>query len=227
MRFLATETFVQWIEKHKPTINQVAIVGGSTKDPEVTALRSFYPNIKFVVFGLENYNHDQQFVQLDLNCDTYIEDDKFDLVLCSQVLEHVWNHKNTFDVLKSLTSSGGLLWVNCPASNIPHGSPEYYSAGFSSGYLAKNLSTLGFHVLLAHDLGSKRYYFMTHTLKLWATSDEHRHPITKYHFQPGSFLGISRKYLTEIPGRYLSIFYSPAPLDSIDYATESLVLAKL
>lgn len=226
MRYLVVDLFTQWLKDEKPLLSNVCVVGGTSSDPEIVVLKNLYPSIEFHAFGIDNPLQDMNFHALDLNRDQVTIQEKFDLVLCSQVLEHVWNLKNSFACLSDLTKPGGYLWLACPASNMPHGSPEYYSAGYSSDFLALNLEAMNFEILFKKHLGSKRNYFITHALRQWVGQDEHNHPVRGYKVQPGTFLGNSRKYLREIPGRILSLFYSMEVSGSIDYATESVVMAR-
>ena len=226
MRYLVVDLFTQWIKDEKPNLSTVCVVGGTSSDPEVAVLKNYYPLVEFHTFGIENPLQDVNFRALDLNIDQVAMQEKFDLVLCSQVLEHVWNLENSFTCLSGLTKPGGYLWLACPASNMPHGSPNYYSAGYTSDFLALNLQAMNFEILLKKNFGSKRNYFMTHALRQWVGKDEHNHPVRSYKIQPGTFLGNSRKYMREIPGRIVSLFYSKLVSENIDYATESIVLAR-
>lgn len=226
MRYLLVEAFVDWLKADKPSLSRIAVVGGSTLDPEIAELKKLYPLIDVDVFGIDNTVGDSNFFHLDLNQENNLNVEDYDLVLCSQVLEHIWNLENAFNSLVKLSKSGSYLWLNCPASNIPHGSPDYYSAGYTSDFLAKNLEIKNFEILSQAQFGSKRNYFMTHALRQWVGRHEHDHPVLGYEFKPGTFLGVSRKYIRETPGRILSAFLSKKVLRSLEYATESVVLAK-
>lgn len=227
MRNLVVEEFENWLNATKPTISTVAVVGGTSADPEVDVLKKLFPDVGIHFFGIDNSKNDPNYLALDLNLAPLANMTNFDLVINSQVIEHVWNLSNAFDNLACLTKQGGFLWVNCPASNMAHGSPAYYSAGYTDGYIAENLKHRNFDVIISKTFGSKRNYFITHTLRHWPTDAELKHPVLSYNFQPGSFLGVIRKFLVNVPGRLLSIGFSKKVVHSIDFATESLVLAKL
>jgi SAM-dependent methyltransferase len=227
VRFEVTKLFASWLTSLNSQISVVAVVGGTSGDPEVGILKSLYPIAEIHYFGIDNPRNDRNFHGLNLDADHADISIKFDLVLCSQVLEHLWNLDNAFNELRALLNQGGYLWLNCPASNMAHGSPHYYSAGYAADYLVRNLEHRGFEIELAQNLGTKRYYFATHILRQWLTEDESKNPILKYNFQPGTFLGVARKYLREMPGRLLSLVYSNKVSTEIEFATESVVLAKL
>jgi len=67
--------------------------------------------------------------------------------------------------------------MSAPASNRVHGSPEYYSAGFTSEYLDKNLQEVGFEILGSGSVGTKRNYVATHLLPYWLSVRAHRYPL--------------------------------------------------
>ena len=227
MRFLVTREFTQWFSGLAVKPISIAVVGGTSRDPEVAEIKRLSPTSIIDFYGIENPHSDPNFTYLDLNESEKNLHKKYDLVLCSQVLEHVWNLENTFESLAVLISKGGFLWFNCPASNMAHGSPAYYSAGYTAEFISENLKIRGFNILESRYFGSPRYYFMTHALRFWATEAEHAHPITSYNFQPGTFLGVTRKFLKDLPGRLISLFYSRCNSSSVEVATESLVIAQL
>ncbi len=149
---------------------KVGIIGGSLDDLEAQYLHSINSNVVFRVLGIENSDD-----YLDLNRPSN-SCFNFDLVLVSQVLEHVWNHENFFDLLVSNVRPGGLIWVGCPASNKVHGSPDYFSAGFVPGYLTNNFRNRNVKALSSGGFGTKRLYFATHLIPGWLTPRGHSFP---------------------------------------------------
>ena len=126
VRKLVTAKFNEWIESSiKP--QSIAVVGGDSAEPELEHLS----DSKMTFFGIENTNNDPRFRRLDLNSElpNNTADEDYDLVLCSQVLEHLYNVPKALKTITSLVKPGGHVWLGFPSSNFPHGSPEYYSAG--------------------------------------------------------------------------------------------------
>jgi SAM-dependent methyltransferase len=201
----------------------VAIVGGNLDEPEVRALFALGFEPKVTILGIENDNY---YFDLNLPQDfSFTKIDQFDLILCSQVFEHIWNHEAAFRNLLKLASNKSFLWVGCPTSNRPHGSPSYYSAGFTSEYLALNLENLGFEILDQGQFGSKRNYQLTHLLPTWLS--------VRGHMFPPLFAFEGRRMLVRL---YYSIRFLPTTLWSLcsskkisegdRFATESWVLAE-
>lgn len=176
MRFEVLRVFEKAIQPHVHEIRKVAVVGGSEREPELAHISNI-PGVQISFLGVEKMPQDKSdFFFLDLNerTNAYLE---FDLILCSQVIEHIWNHSQAFENFYNILIPGGLIWIGCPASNIAHGSPDYFSAGFTPDYLSENLKSKNFEILHSQSLGSKRYYFLTHALQIWGSEKMHRFPV--------------------------------------------------
>ncbi len=65
-----------------------------------------------------DYNYDVQ--------DLKFEDDKFDIVVCNAVLEHIEDPIKTIGELRRVLKKGGLIWVQVPFNQQYHGSPDDY-----------------------------------------------------------------------------------------------------
>lgn len=152
----------------------VAVVGGYEDEPEMQILRAHFENIDLQVLGIS----DSSDVFLDLNSSKWFVESRFDLVLCSQVIEHIWNHNTFFLHISKLTPSNALLWLAAPASNFEHGFPSYFSAGFSESYLSNNLTGNGFRVLSSGKIASRRSYLMRHIFLHWISAGQASAPVT-------------------------------------------------
>jgi len=225
MRWEVVNKLLTSLDVAEHVVTKVAVVGGSSKDPEVVAINSVFPQCEIDYFGIDNYGNEDFWVPFDLNTKNNVQK-KYDLVVCCQVLEHVWNMNQAFSNLSNLANAGGFIWVNCPSSNIAHGSPDYYSAGYTPGYLERNMFQHGVTCVTSGTIGSKRYYLATHMFRLWATSLEHQHPIAGYRISSpitrGKVLELGRR----IPGRLVMMFWDKKVTHDIDYATETYYLGK-
>jgi SAM-dependent methyltransferase len=223
-----TSEFTKFIDLENLEVQVAAIVGGSSTDPEVAVIKYLYPSAEVHYFNLTNAANDLNFHRLDINeeIEVFLDDAKFDLVVSSQVLEHVWNHSNYFKLVAGIARPGGLIWVNCPKSNLVHGSPHYYSAGFTAEYLANNLGTLDCNILRTGEIGNKRYYLAVHLARYWQSPEENEQPILHYNFQPGSKLGVLRKFIKDFPVRLYLSTIPRRDSKSKDFATEAYVGAQ-
>lgn len=203
---------------------KIAIVGGYENEPEIRALKlmGFHCNVD--LYGIEN-----DMYPMNLNVKPKISRSRlksYDLVLCSQVWEHIWNHGNGFANLLLLMGNSSFLWLACPMSNRAHSSPYYYSAGFTKEYFEEHLQELSMEILASGQLGSPRYYRATHTLPIWLTVKGHSLPFL-WAFkdrQRSSYLIHTFRYAIRL--FELMFFSKKIGVDS-KYASETWVCAKL
>ena len=199
----------------------VAVVGGYRNEPEIRILKHFGYELMVETFGIEG----QDFF-LDLNDDPSPATSKnFDLVLCSQVLEHVYDHHKSFKSLTALLKMDGFLWISCPASNIPHALNSYYSAGFTAEYLASNLRRFKLQVVNFGQIGSLRLYRTIHTLRTWPTVRGYYNPIFfGDNSRPRSrqIFFLLRYFLRNLE----TLFFSKKVTSDIRVATDSWILAR-
>ena len=223
MREYVVEEFLKAIEDKTRAIKRVAVVGGSKFEPEILALGAIL-NFELDIYGIEQDN-----IFLDLNESQSTNRMKqYDLVVCSQVVEHIYDLHQGLINLMAITRPGGYLWIGCPASNRSHGSPEYYSAGYQPELFRNLFIKFGWKVHLATRLGSHRYYFMNHGLRVWANKDELKHPVTKYDLRrlPGPRGRDLLRFLRDLPGRFFSLQFSAEVTDQVEYSTETYVLVE-
>lgn len=72
--------------------------------------------------------------QVDIVCDiTEISepDESFDIILCSEVFEHLPDPLKALDEFSRLLKPGGKLIVTAPFSSLVHFAPYHYATGFS------------------------------------------------------------------------------------------------
>jgi SAM-dependent methyltransferase len=83
--------------------------------------------------------------QIDIVCDLYDipEDEKFDAVLCTEVLEHVVDPVRAVEKLVRLLRPGGTLIITAPFNSLTHFAPYHYSTGLSSYFYRHHLERLG------------------------------------------------------------------------------------
>ena len=201
---------------------RVALIGGTHNEPELLWLSGQGFSLEVTIFGIEEYD-----VFLDLNISqTELIQDSYDLILCSQVWEHIWNHHAAFRSIRSLMSPETLLWMTSPAINRFHGSPEYYSAGFSVHYFAKNLREHGLEFTYGETLGSKRYFRSISLLPMWLTVRSHRFPLLVA-WQAKSPIRRLMAFFYLLAEVILLHFSSGAVTSNPKYGCETLVFARM
>lgn len=200
-------------------INQVGVVGGYDSEPELRVLSNLGFQFHSKTIGIDDSD-----IYLDLNILSNRDLD-FDFVVCSQVIEHVWNYPLAFKNIFNLVRMGGYAWISLPMSNRAHGSPAYYSAGFSSAWLRIMAEDAGFEVITCGQAGTKRNYLATHMLPWWLSVLNHRIPIS---LPPVGRNGLLRfiKTLANVPSLVFLSFSSPEVRSSDRYSSEAWVLLR-
>ena len=103
MRDLILLEFQFCIRPHLQDIGNIALVGGNFEDPEIKYLLSLGIS-DITIFGIDS--------EADILYDLNIEQqsvNKYDLIICSQVLEHVYDIKNAISNVKELTKPNSLI----------------------------------------------------------------------------------------------------------------------
>lgn len=173
-RAKALEYFLESINnsdlKNKTELD-VAVLGGGKNEFECQALINMGFNLRINSF---NVSGDCDFL-IDLNLDSQkLPEAKYDLIVCSQVLEHLWNVQNAILVMKQLAKFQGYIYLNVPFSNKVHRDlvSDFCTPGYSSTYLSSNFNKLGLSVLRSIDFGNRRLYNCIHYLQYWPLEQE-------------------------------------------------------
>lgn len=229
-RSLVIEEFIEFFKKTDlfsfSQLN-VAVVGGSSSEPEVAVLRHMKIDINLTLFGIDPDN-----ISLDLNKhDPDMKYSSFDIVLCSQVFEHVWNHQEAIQNLKKLMNESTYLWISCPSSNRPHGLSFYFAAGLTESFLVTSLSHQKLKVLDSGTLGTRRVYRAIHTMPIWLSVRGHKFPpiwaFEGHPYDKASFLYRSLFCLRYLLRSFGLMFFSGKITSDIRCASESWACAQL
>ncbi len=107
---------------------------------------------------------------------------------------------------------------------MEHGSPEYFSAGYTKEFLIKNLENRGLNTLEAGEVGTERYYKSIHLLQAWYTKKEVE---AGYRFKEKSLI-YKVKHLMKLYnlGHYLSLSRASNHSDDSAFMTNSYIFAK-
>ena len=213
MRWNVTNLFEKLLISEIEKGLKVGIVGGSENDPEVKIIQNHPHDITFLgVEKVESF----KFVYFDLNHFNKSKE-KYDLVVCSQVLEHIFDVKQGIKNLVDITKVGGYIWINCPFSNHAHGSPEFYSAGYTPGLIVNLAKMYGAEAVYSSQLGSRRQHFFTHTLRFWPNKNQYNRPLWPTY---------SRFYLKNFSWFIIAALLKSKVSDAEETATETMVLLK-
>lgn len=126
-RVVSLMGFEKFVETKKIHPTQIAIVSGSLQEPELNFLNA-HCQVDTLDFEQNPELFDLTKNWSGVEYEKYLE--KYDLVLCEQVLEHLPNPELAFKNLSNLLAPGGYLHVSVPGINNTHGLPHYFFAGF-------------------------------------------------------------------------------------------------
>ena len=73
-------------------------------------------------------------------------DSSFDVILCSEVLEHVPEPTHALDEFTRLLKPGGMIILTAPFGSNVHMAPYHYCSGFSKYWYEHHLSKRGFRI---------------------------------------------------------------------------------
>lgn len=75
-----------------------------------------------------------------------VSSDSFDVVLCTEVLEHVPDPQLAVNEMARILKKGGVLLLSAPLGSFLHQEPYHYYGGFTPYWYQKFLSEAGFEI---------------------------------------------------------------------------------
>jgi 2-polyprenyl-3-methyl-5-hydroxy-6-metoxy-1,4-benzoquinol methylase len=75
------------------------------------------------------------------------EDNFFDTILCTEVIEHIPYPNETIAEFSRLLKKNGTLILTAPYASLPHFEPYFYYSGFSKYWFTYTLVKFGFEVV--------------------------------------------------------------------------------
>lgn len=80
----------------------------------------------------------------------------FDVIMCTEVLEHVPDPVAALTEFSRLLKLGGMLILTAPYCSLTHFAPYHFSSGFNRFFYQHHLGLLGFNII---ELGSNGNFF--------------------------------------------------------------------
>jgi SAM-dependent methyltransferase len=172
--------------KGKKIIN-IGVIGGSKFEPELNLIN----NKKITTFGIEDNDiivNLNKTITSKISYNLKKHYNNFDLIIFSQVLEHIWNHKNAFNICNRLLKRGGSLYITCPCSSFYHGSPDWHSPGLDHTYLDSYAKEFSLKKIYSCSFGSKRLYKFYHLMQVWPSFYEYFNPVKYFIIKHKNYL---------------------------------------
>ncbi len=154
---------------------RIGVVGSKNNpDPEIDILVHLGVDLKDIFYigigGEVDY-------KIDFDTEFWAFPVTFDILIISNVVEHLWNLGNAFDNFVKMTKSGSFIYIIGPTYNFYHLSPNFYSSGYDYNFFKLNLELRNFVELFSRRIGTKRLYFMQHNLRSWPSVRAHNYPL--------------------------------------------------
>lgn len=100
--------------------------------------------------------------------DMPLEDNSVDVVLCTEVFEHLKDPVPAVSEIARILKPGGELILTAPVCSLTHMAPYYFSNGFSEFWYREHLKTYGFEICELTPDGS---YFKYMAQELFRTAE--------------------------------------------------------
>ena len=76
-----------------------------------------------------------------------VDDNSFDVVLCTEVFEHLPNPLLALKEFSRILQCGGQLIITAPFNSLTHFAPFHFATGFNKYYYMHHLPTFGFEIV--------------------------------------------------------------------------------
>lgn len=152
-------------EKNLKYFSNTAVVSGSIREPELLLINYDRLDVLNYKASSDSYNLDNDWSKMHQDVK-----DKYNLVICSQVFEHIFSPLAGIKNLSYITQNGGYIWISIPTINCIHGEPFFYSSGYHPRYLYRLANEVGLDILHIGAWGNIRY-LNSAVLGKWLTAD--------------------------------------------------------
>lgn len=126
----------------------VGVISGDPHELEPRMLN--FKNIEYL-----NFSEDRKY-DLDVSWKDQ-QPKRFDITICNQVLEHIFNPHQAFENIIHHTRPGGLIWISVPTINCIHGEPYFYSSGYHPRFLERLAQANNLEIIGVSHWGSVRF----------------------------------------------------------------------
>ena len=185
---------------------KVAVVSGSTHEPELELINYEHLDILQFESSSNSFNLDDDWETINnfnkTNINIY-EKNKYDFVLCNQVLEHIFSPKQGMKNIYHIMKKGGYAWVSVPTINRIHGEPYFYSAGYHPRYLDRLCKEQGFEVIHIGAWGSRKYLAYAVQGK-WSTNNALKKGFRSKYDIAHPYLALKDGRKNDVNGRFIT-----------------------
>lgn len=201
------------------------VIGGSDLDPEVINIKKNF-EVDIFYAGIESDSFLSPYFYLDLNSklEAKFIPVSFELIMCNQVFEHIFDVKNALMTISSLCNERTVVWIDFPTSTFPHGSPHFYTSGIFPEMIEKLSLEFDLKAIDSGVIGSKRDHLFGHILNVWPTPHQRKHPFWSYYGINGSILKKLFYQFRIIPAKIVLATTSNITSKKIPYSTTGWII---
>lgn len=87
-----------------------------------------------------------------------VDDNSYDIVLCSEVIEHVFNPLEAIKEFKRILKPNGLLILTFPFRSLTHFAPYHFSSGFNKYWVYESCKLYEFKIKELYSYGNHRLH---------------------------------------------------------------------
>lgn len=181
-------------------LTDVAVVSGSSDEPELQLIN--FRSLSLLNYNAKNNTYNLDHDWQDARAETAILPNSYDLVLCNQVLEHIFSPIQGIKNCSLVTKPGGYIFISVPTIDCVHGEPHFYSSGYHPRFLARIAELQGLELIHLGAWGNRKF-LSSAVLGRWLTHDHLRagfHSLHDLKF-PGYMLKDGR--LNDLTGKFI------------------------
>lgn len=152
------KTRVDWIEKtlkNIPIGSRILDAGAGEQQYKKFCTHLDYVSQDFAEYKPENLPEGLQmdswnYGALDIISDIAKipeEDKSFDVIMCTEVFEHIVNPREALDEFERLLKPNGMLIITAPFCSLTHFAPYHFYTGFSRYFYEEELNKRNFEIL--------------------------------------------------------------------------------
>lgn len=94
----------------------------------------------------KSWIYPKKYIKCDI-IDMPLDDESIDVVLCTEVLEHIADPIMALKEFSRIIKKGGKVIITAPFASLVHMAPYYYNSGFSRYWYEKNFDEVGFEIV--------------------------------------------------------------------------------
>ncbi|MCD7726284.1 MAG: class I SAM-dependent methyltransferase [Clostridiales bacterium] len=113
----------------------------------------YKPQQSVVGLQSEKWVYPKNYIKCDI-VDMPLDKASVDVVLCTEVFEHIANPVMALKEFSRIIKVGGQMILTAPFASLVHMAPHYYSSGFSRYWYEKNLNEVGFKIVEIRPYGN-------------------------------------------------------------------------